>query len=71
MSPNSKDDDPQHGKGRPVDMSREEAFKKVITYVQQNDDEKTTVIDLVDSMRNIVKMIMAWKYMKLKQAFWR
>ena len=38
-------------RGRPQNVSQVEAFLKVATYLQENDDEQTTVHDLIDKMK--------------------
>ena len=56
-------------KGRKVDVSREEAFLLAVEdLVCGNDDEQTTVVDLVDKMSQMCPDVEAYsvKYMKQK-----
>ncbi|XP_076055740.1 uncharacterized protein LOC143033942 isoform X1 [Oratosquilla oratoria] len=62
------DSEPPH-KGHKVDASREEAFLLAIEdLVSGNDDEQTTVVDLVDRMSQLCPDVEAYsvKYMKQK-----
>ena len=64
----SADNEPPR-KGRKVDDSREEAFLLAIgDLVSGNDDEQTTVVDLVDRMSQLCPDVEAYsvKYMKQK-----
>jgi len=40
--------------GRPQDEVRKEAFLQVIIYLEQNDDEQSTIEDLINHMRTVI-----------------
>jgi len=40
--------------GRPHDEVRKEAFLQVIRYLEQNDDEQSTIEDLINHMRSVI-----------------
>jgi hypothetical protein len=42
---------PQAKRGRPPDSAQTEAFLKVTEYLEANDDEQTTISDLIDKMK--------------------
>ena len=52
--------------GRPVDTSREDAFLRVVDELRENDDEQTTVADLVVRMSEITSHPYTVKLMKEK-----
>ena len=41
--------------GRPLDSIKEEAFQRVVRYLEENDDEQTTISDLVKKMQEYSK----------------
>ena len=45
------EEDPQAKRGRPRDSAQIDAFLKVATYLQENDDEQTTINDLIEKMK--------------------
>ncbi len=53
-------------RGRPVDITQEEAFLKVAAYLQDNDDEQITVSDLVLKTKEHCGYAYSVKYMKKK-----
>ena len=52
--------------GRRKDIPREEAFQQVISDLQENDFEQTTVTDLVDQMSKLCEDPYSPKYMRVK-----
>lgn len=47
-------DPPPAKRGRPQNVTQMEAFLKVATYLQENDDEQTTIHDLIDKMQEFL-----------------
>ena len=48
----SEDDMPSKRRcGRPQDVARNDAFLEIIKFLEQNDEEQTTVLDLMDQMK--------------------
>ena len=60
-------------RGRPCNDEREEAFYLTTQFLEDNDDEQTTIIDLTDKMNNILQAMdsedraYSCKYMKQKK----
>ena len=56
--------------GRPVNAAAEEAFEKICSHLEENDDEQTTVSDLVQRMKATLgessTEVYSTKYMKKK-----
>ena len=43
-------------RGRPIDMNKESAFTEITNYLEQNDDEQTTLSELANMMDYITGM---------------
>ena len=62
----SDTDTPPTTLGRKKDVQREEAFLQVIANLQENDDEQTTVTDLVNEMSKLCQDPYSSTYMRVK-----
>ena len=57
--------------GRTVDALREEAFRQMCEYFEENDDEQQTIAFLTEKCRDFLHVgveLYSWKYVKEKLA---